>query len=145
MSEFNSALGLLQLRDVDAAISRRQQIDLRYRERLRGVRGIDCLRASTAARSNNAYFPIFVRPQFAVTRDALYHQLRRHGVLVRRYFYPLISSFGMYAHLPSAEPSNLPNATQAAAEVICLPIYPHLEFDQVDRVADLIIAESNSR
>lgn len=42
MSEFNAALGLLQLKHLDEAISRRKIIDSAYRERLQGVPGIHC-------------------------------------------------------------------------------------------------------
>lgn len=145
MSEFNAALGLLQLRDVDAAIERRRQIDHRYREGLRTLEGIDCVGMSGESRPNHAYFPILVRPHFPLTRDALYQWLLDNGVIARRYFYPLISSFGMYSQLASAQPENLPQATQVASQVICLPIYPALEDDQVDRVIELIAAAGQSR
>jgi len=40
MSEFNSALGLLQLKYVDQSISRRKEIDLTYRKLLEKIPGI---------------------------------------------------------------------------------------------------------
>jgi len=40
MSEFNAALGLLQLKYIDQAVARRKVIDAAYRERLQGVKGI---------------------------------------------------------------------------------------------------------
>ncbi len=43
MSEFNAALGLLQLKHIDEALARREDIDAAYRERLPGVTGIHCL------------------------------------------------------------------------------------------------------
>jgi len=138
MSEFNAALGLLQLKDVDKAIQRRRDIDRRYRERLSAVHGIHCVGFSGESNANHAYFPILVRPGYALSRDGLYHALREQGVLVRRYFHPLISSFPMYSHLASSCEENLPRATEAASQVICLPIHPALRDDQVDRVVDLI-------
>jgi dTDP-4-amino-4,6-dideoxygalactose transaminase len=45
----------------------------------------------------------------------------------------------MYRGLPSAARRNLPVATKVARQVLCLPIYPSLPFDQVDRVLDLLI------
>ena len=145
MSEFNAALGLLQLRDVDAAIARRAEIDHRYREGLRDVSGIACVGLSGESRANHAYFPILVQPDFPLPRDALYQRLREHGLMVRRYFYPLISSFAMYSHLPSAHPDNLPNATRMAAQVICLPLYPALQDSQVDHVIDVIAQAGRGR
>ncbi|WP_348532669.1 DegT/DnrJ/EryC1/StrS family aminotransferase, partial [Rhizobium indigoferae] len=51
---------------------------------------------------------------------------------------PLISSFSMYRSLPSSQPSNLPVATEAAQQVLCLPIYPDMEMEIVDKVCALI-------
>ena len=138
MNEFSAALGLLQLREVDAAIARRAEIDARYRARLHAVGGIGIPAPSNEARPNHSYFPILVKPDFPMARDALYQHLRTNNVYARRYFYPLISTFPMYAGFPSSSPANLPEATRIAAQVICLPIYPALADDDVDRVIDLI-------
>ncbi len=138
MSEFNAALGLLQLKGIDEALARRKAIDARYREGLNAVEGIDCLGDGGEKVANYAYFPILVRPEYPLSRDALYQKLHDNGFHGRRYFYPLISSFQMYRDFPSAAPSNLPIATKAANEVICLPIYPALSDMHVDSILDLI-------
>jgi dTDP-4-amino-4,6-dideoxygalactose transaminase len=138
MSEFNAALGLVQLRHVDEAIAQRQAIDAAYRERLREVPGIRCLAPSGETVPNYAYFPILVGPEAPRDRDAIYEGLKARGIHPRRYFYPLISEFPMYRDLPSAQPSNLPAATVATRRVLCLPIYPDLPMDVVDQVCDFI-------
>ncbi|MGA9667127.1 MAG: dTDP-4-amino-4,6-dideoxy-D-glucose aminotransferase VioA [Gallionella sp.] len=131
MSEFNAALGLLQLKGMDAALQKRKALDALYRAGLAGVQGIHCLQAAGEKAANYAYFPILVRPEYPLSREELYQKLRDNGIHARRYFYPLISDFPMYRGLPSAAQSNLPVASKAASEVICLPIYPDLaEFDQ---------------
>jgi dTDP-4-amino-4,6-dideoxygalactose transaminase len=138
MSEFNAALGLLQLKGIDGALAERQIIDERYRAGLADVAGIRCLQSAGEIRSNYAYFPILVQPDYPLARDALYQKLRDQGIYVRRYFYPLISDFPMYRGLPSAAHSNLPVAKKMAAQILCLPIYPGLPHDQVDRVLELL-------
>lgn len=139
MSEFNAALGLLQLRRIGEAMQKRKLIDERYRAALAGVEGIDCLPDAGEKVSNYSYFPILVRPGYALSREQLYRKLRDNGIYARRYFYPLISDFAMYRELPSAAPSNLPVAKKAADEVLCLPIYPDLGDEQVDRILALIV------
>jgi dTDP-4-amino-4,6-dideoxygalactose transaminase len=138
MSEFNAALGLLQLKGIDEALQKRKAIDARYREGLAGVQGIHCLSDAGEKVANYAYFPILVRPEYPLNREALYQKLRKNGIHARRYFYPLISDFPMYRGLPSAAQSNLPVASKAASEVICLPIYPALSTGQVDSVIALL-------
>ncbi len=138
MSEINAAFGMLQLKGIDEALQKRQEIDARYRDALGGVKGIHCLSDAIEKVANHAYFPILVRPDYPLSRDALFEKLKQSGIHARRYFYPLISNFPMYRGLPSAAPLNLPIATQMANEVICLPIYPDLSGETVDFIAALI-------
>jgi len=138
MSEFNAALGLLQLKYVDQSLARRRTIDTIYREQLKNIKGIHCLRDAGEDVANYAYFPILVRPEYPLNREELYQTLRDNGVHARRYFHPLISDFPMYRGLPSAARSNLPVASKAASEVICLPIYPALDIEQLYSVIEII-------
>jgi dTDP-4-amino-4,6-dideoxygalactose transaminase len=140
MSEFNAALGLLQLQGVEQAFAERRDIDARYRAGLAGFRGIRCLRERSELVPNYAYFPILVEPEYPLSRDALYQKFRERDIYVRRYFYPLISDFPMYRGLPSAAHSNLPVARKVAEQVLCLPIYPGLATADVDRIIDLLRA-----
>lgn len=138
MSELNAAIGLLQLKHVDQAIARRKEIDTSYRELLKGVKGIRCLRDAGEKVANYSYFPILVEPDHPITRDALYQRLKDHNIFARRYFYPLISDFPMYREMPSSRRENLPVATDAAFKVLCLPIYPNLNFDQIQEITRII-------
>ncbi len=141
MSEVNAAFGLLQLGHVERALARRREIDALYRRLLHGVPGITCVRPTGQDLPNCAYFPILVDERYPLSRDALYARMKGREVFARRYFYPLISSFPMYRGLPSAAPGNLPVATRMAEQVICLPIYPALSDDDVERVASVIVHE----
>lgn len=138
MSEFNAALGLLQLKHIDKALSRRKEIDLAYRKRLKEIKGIHCLGDSGEEIANYAYFPILVGDDYPISRDELCQALKDRGIHPRRYFYPLISEFPMYRGLPSAHCDNLPLATEAARQVLCLPIYPDLELPVVEEVCRFI-------
>ena len=141
MSEFNAALGLLQLKYNDQALTLRKEIDVAYRERLEGVRGIRCLNDAGERIANYSYFPIFVGTDYPISRDDLYQKLKDKSIHTRRYFYPLISDFPMYRGLPSARSENLPFATAAAREILCLPIYPDLEMSVVEEITQFIAAQ----
>lgn len=138
MSEINAAFGLLQLKHVDAALARRRDIELFYRQELTGTTGIHIPTVSSDSIGNGSYFPIYVESDFPLTRDALYDRLKAQGINGRRYFYPLISDFPMYRGLPSASRSRLPHATAVSDSVICLPIYPALTKDDLHRVVAAI-------
>ncbi|SNS61782.1 dTDP-4-amino-4,6-dideoxygalactose transaminase [Noviherbaspirillum humi] len=138
MSEVNAAFGLLQLKHIDAALGRRKEIDTVYRRELTSVRGITCLESVAGVQPNHAYFPVLVSANYPLTRDQLYARFRERNVMVRRYFYPLISDFPMYRGLPSAQRSNLAVAAGAADRVLCLPIYPDMSDADQQRVIDII-------
>lgn len=142
MSEFNAALGLLQLQHIDKALQLRGCIDARYRELLEGVPGIQCFPHHPDATPNHAYFPILVTSEFPLARDELYGRLRTAGIFTRRYFYPLISAMPMYRGLASAQSDNLPVANRIASQILCLPIYPDLPLEEVENIATLIRRES---
>ena len=139
MDEMRSAYGLLNLRQVDAAIDARHQVAVKYREALRDVEGITFWDDMPGVRHNYSYFPIFVdAKKYGMTRDELYFKMKEQGIWGRRYFYPLISSFSTYRGLESATPENLPVATKMADEVICLPMHHVLTGEDVERIVNSI-------
>ena len=162
MDEVRCAYGLLNLKQVDAAIEARRKVAEKYVEALKEVQGIRMLEAPQppkggamdgaatpplggwgagwgAIRHNYSYFPIFVdAKEYGMTRDELYSKLQAAGVYGRRYFYPLISTFSPYRNLPSATPENLPVATRIANEVICLPMHHALSNEDVQKVIGVI-------
>lgn len=142
MDEVRSAYGLLNLRQVDAAIEARHQVAIKYREALRPVEGITFFDDMPGVKHNYSYFPIFVDAEkYGMTRDELYFNMKEHNVLGRRYFYPLISEFSTYRGLESARPENLPNAHRMAETVICLPMHHALSDEDIERVVNCIISK----
>ncbi|HTH61516.1 MAG TPA: DegT/DnrJ/EryC1/StrS family aminotransferase [Paraburkholderia sp.] len=140
MNEVQAAFGLLQLQHVDRAYEARARIDRRYRAAFAGVRGMTLHHIAENNTRNYAYFPVLVTPEFPITRDALYAEMRARQIAVRRYFYPLISEFPTYRGLPSADRDNLPVANRISREVLCLPIFPALEADVQERIIDMVLA-----
>lgn len=139
MDEIRSAYGLLNLRQVDAAIAARRQVAQTYRTALQHVKGISFWNDMPGVRHNYSYFPIFVNSEkYGLTRDELYFKMRSQGIWGRRYFYPLISEFSTYRGLPSSTPSNLPEATRMASSVICLPMHHNLSEEDIQRTIDCV-------
>jgi dTDP-4-amino-4,6-dideoxygalactose transaminase len=139
MNEIQAAFGLLQLRHIGDIKSARARIAERYRAGLKNIAGIRLPEAVAHCTSNHSYYPIRVTGEFRMIRDELYEEMRRNGIWARRYFYPLISEFPTYRGLPSAAAANLPAATEASREVLCLPIYPALDVRDQERVIDIVL------
>ena len=139
VDEMRSAYGILNLRQVDAAIVERQKVANIYREELRDVEGITFFDDMPGVKHNYSYFPIFIdAEQFGMTRDELYYKMKAANVLSRRYFYPLISEFPTYRGLESARSENLPNAHKMADRVLCLPMHHELSDNDIQRTIELI-------
>ena len=142
MSELSAALGLAQMKFVDSNLERRRNLDLTYRTALTDIPGLRLLSAAPGISPNYGYFPVLVEDRFPSSRDELYGLLREAGIYARRYFYPLVSDFPMFASLPSAESSNLPRAQRIANQVICLPIYSDMTASDQSKVIGIVYSAS---
>lgn len=139
VDEVRAAYGLLNLKQVDHAINSRRKVAIRYRDELQGVKGITFFNDIPGVRHNYSYFPIFINTEeYGMTRDELYFKMKEHNVFGRRYFYPLISTFSTYRGLDSANPDNLPIATQMSNNVICLPMHHALSENEVEYILQII-------
>ena len=139
MDEVRSAYGLLNLKQVDAAIEGRKQVAVKYREGLRNIKGIRVMEDMLGIRHNYSYFPIFIdTEEYGMTRDELYFRMKEWNILGRRYFYPLITEFSTYRGLESANPVHLPVAVKMADSVICLPMYYGLTENDIDKILNCI-------
>ena len=139
LNEVQAAYGLLQLKYIDKFISRRRAITQIYRELLAGVPGLRFFLDMDGVAHGYSYFPILIDEEsYGESRDALYNRLKEYNIFTRRYFYPLISTFDPYYKLPSARAENLPNAINAANNVLCLPIYVELEDSDVQFICSII-------
>jgi len=140
MDEIRSAYGLLNLKQVDAAIEARHQVANKYRDALCNINGIRCWNDIPNVKHNYSYFPIFIDAErYGMTRDELFYKMRKQNILCRRYFYPLISNFPTYRGLPSAGPDNLPLGNRMADEVLCLPMHHALSDQEIKRIITTII------
>ena len=140
VDEMRAAYGLLNLKQVDAAIEARKKTADVYREALRGIDGLTFYEDMPGVKHNYSYFPMFIDAEkYGMTRDELYFKMKEANVLGRRYFYPLISEFSTYRGLESARRENLPNAHKMADTVICLPMHHELSEVDMERILNLVL------
>lgn len=140
MNEVEAAFGLLNLKYVDEAILKRKVVAETYRDLLGKMKGIKVLQDIEGVHHNYAYFPVLIDANvFGKNRDEVYNMLKQSNIYSRRYFYPLISEFPTYKGLPSSTVENLPESNRIAKEVLCLPIYPDLQINDVVGICKLLI------
>ena len=136
MNEFAAVMGLFNLPEVEKNIALRKERAEAYLELFQEAPGLtlpDFHRCDV--KHNYGYFPVICPDQN--TRDKVYNNLRQQNIYSRKYFYPLTSQavcFGKkYAKLP------LYNAERISETVLTLPLYPELEYENIERIAEIVI------
>ena len=137
LDEFRAAMGICNLKRMDACIAARRAVHDRYFERLDGIDGIVLCPTQEGVTPNYAYFPVyFDRDKFGKDRDDVYAQLREHDIYSRKYFYPAINELEAYA---AYKDQVTPVAHDAAAHILTLPMFEELAPEEVDRICDIIL------
>lgn len=141
MNEFQAAMGLSNLPDLETSIEKRRRITEHYRQRLEGQRGIHCFHPDRLEgfEYNYSYMPILIDERdFGATRDAVYEALKEKKIYTRRYFYPIITEMQAYRGINAR---NVPVAKWIGEHILCLPDQDELSDDDVDRVSDEIMKQ----
>lgn len=137
LDEFRAAMGICNLRRMEACIAARKKVHDRYFERLGNIAGITLCPPQNGVESNFAYFPVcFEKEVFGKSRDDIYGELKEHDIYSRKYFYPAINEMACYRFLNY---SNTPIAHDVSLNILTLPIYEELALDDVDRICDIIL------
>ncbi|HEC88425.1 MAG TPA: DegT/DnrJ/EryC1/StrS family aminotransferase [Thermoplasmata archaeon] len=137
MNEFQAVMGLCNLENVNEKIQQRKKIYERYKEKLRNIDGIK-FQKLIASRYNYAYMPICFKD--TITRDKVYSSLVRNGIKPRKYFYPLTANFDYFKekNIDLVKKYNLKKSSNIANRVLCLPLYPDLKIETVDKIVNII-------
>jgi len=130
-----SALGLEQLRKLEAKNQRREEEVNRYHERLAALAGVTLPFAHYEGISSYHLLPIVLpaddqRPGFTEFLKARGIQTSMH--------YPPIHQFTYYRSCTS--PAALPATEQLGRRLVTLPLYPHITPQQVDAVVEAVTA-----
>ena len=136
MSELHAAMGICNLRHVDGWIAQRKAIVERYRENLKGIKGLTLCPVQEDVASNYAYFPV-VFDGAKYTRDEAAKRLAEQGIFARKYFYPLTNDCECYGY----NGDETPVAKFVSERVLTLPLYPELAMNDVDRICSIITGE----
>lgn len=137
MNEFQAAMGICNLRHIDEELDSRRLAFERYSERLKDVSGLTLLSINSNIKQNYAYYPILInKEKFGINRDELCAKLLEKEIFARKYFYPLVSENKEFSEDKTV---NTQKAKYFSQNVLCLPLYAHLETSDVDRICDIII------
>ena len=137
MNEFQAAMGLCNLRYVDAEIEKRKVVYEQYVERLSGIPGVQLGKQQENVKYNYAYFPVvFDEKEFGTTRNEVSDALAEKNVLTRKYFYPLTNTYDCFHG--KYDVSKTPTALHISKRVLTLPMYADLDEASVDKICGVI-------
>ncbi len=138
MNEFQAAMGICNLDELDDQIASRGVLAEIYRKRLSAVPGIILPeKNNNVTRENNAYFPILVKEdEFGMDRNKLFDILAEQNIGARKYFYPLTCDTAAIRDKYAA--AQIPVARWVSERVLTLPIYGKLPVEVVEEICDII-------
>lgn len=133
LDEPRAALGLSRIARLEDSIDARRAIVRSYRERLRGVPGLELPFDDTAVeRSSHFAFPVLVADR--ETRDRFRDELKAGGIQTT--WYPALHTFSEYRRYAPAD--GLPQALATAERHCALPLSPTMDEAAVDAVVDTV-------
>ena len=128
-SEFQSAMGLCNLDEIDSIIqNRRDTYDL-YKSNLNNSLKIPSLKDDF--KYNYAYFPVIFDNESQL--KLVFQKLNEENIFPRRYFYP---SLNKLTYLKSFYPC--PISEDISSKIACLPLYFDIEKDIVLKICQII-------
>lgn len=134
MNEFQASMGLCNLRYIENEIEKRKKIFFTYTNRLNKVDGIKIQKLNPLVKSNYSYFPVLFET-YRKDRNIVFEELKKQGILSRKYFYPLTNDCDAYGY----HGEETPIAKYVAEHILCLPIYADLSPDIANQICDIIL------
>lgn len=133
MNEFQAAMGLTVLPYLDEIIEQRKTIFERYMQNLDNIQGVSIFPCQDKNIDYNyAYVPILITTK----RNEVFDVLAANNIHARKYFYPSLTKVECYRQYMRNNSTR--KAETITEQVLALPIYPSLTFEQVDRVCRTI-------
>ncbi len=130
MTEVHAAVGLANLKYLDAALADRKRKYLYYKEKLSVIPGLSFQKINEGC--NYSYFPVIFPDEATLLK--VQAKLQENSIFPRRYFYPSVNTFTRlvpYTPMPISE--------DIASRILCLPLYFTLADDDIERIIQIIV------
>ena len=138
LSELHCAMGLAQTPFINKILKSRNVIYDLYKSQLKNVEGLRFQLLPKGLKSNYSYCPIVIEDEFPINRDELYDFLELHNVSCKKYFWPAISELYSSIKFKKFKIMECKNSIELSKKILCLPIYPDLKLESVNRICNII-------
>jgi perosamine synthetase len=142
MTDFQGAMGVVQMGKLDAAVGARRSLAARYDEALGDLIGVTTPAVPDGAHHTYQSYVLLIDPDAAARpRDALALELQARGIATRQGTHA-VHLLGYYRRKYGIEPDDFPNARYADANSLSLPLYPTMSDEEqayvIDNIRDLL-------
>ncbi len=130
MNEFQAAMGLCILDEIDNIIESRKVVSDRYTDALSPINSLTLQHFNANATNNYAYFPVVFQSENILLN--VIKELNRFEISPRRYFYPSLEK------LNYVKPQVMPIADSISRRVLCLPLFGELEWGVQKKIIEIV-------
>lgn len=134
-SELHAALGLVNLKYIDALLLKRKQLSLYYQEKVPPLKH-QTISINKEAGFNYAYYPVIFEREEQLLKSV--EMLNNNWIYPRRYFYPSLNT------IPYTNNQNMPISESISRRILCLPLYFELERADIDFIVRLLLRVQNN-
>jgi len=129
MNEFEAAMGLCVLDEIEEILYERKTVYKKYEEGLKGF--VQFQKLNNDAIYNFSYFPIILNDEIQALK--VQKALNDRQIFPRRYFYPSLDT------LNYVEPKQYcPLSRDISTRILALPIYPELTITEQEVIIDVV-------
>ena len=129
MNEFEAAMGLCILDEIETVKAGRQQVWLSYQKELEGR--VEFQRWNEHGENNFSYAPVLFKSEAELLVAEA--KLKENNILPRRYFYPSLDTLD---YLNSKQICS--GSRHIASRILCLPIYPKFNVEDQNKVIKIV-------
>lgn len=129
MNEFEAAMGLCILDEIDNIKDSRKEIYNLYKKELSGI--VQFQKQNKNSTQNYSYFPVVFKSEKELLK--VQKVLNEKGIFPRRYFYPSLDTLDYIEPKQGCQISR-----DISKKILCLPIYVELEKDIQDSIIKII-------
>jgi dTDP-4-amino-4,6-dideoxygalactose transaminase len=135
LTDIQAAVGLAQLRRLDAIIGRRREIAAQYDALLGGIPGIGLFKEPPDCRWNHQTYIIRLERATAEKRDAFMQKLLGDGIATRR---GVMSIHREACYVERFGRQSFPESERASDQCVCLPLYTQMSGADIRSVSDAV-------
>ncbi len=129
MNEFQAAMGLCVLDDMERIMGKRGKVYNYYRENLSDE--LQFQKQNEYSTQNYAYFPVVFDSE--VTLFQVKEYLSKNKINTRRYFYPSLEQLPYIKRL-----QKMPISNDISKRILCLPMYDSIRIDELDKIISIV-------